>query len=111
MVARVRTVAFSGVEVIDVDTQVTISVGSDFDGTYPSSVELAGALAQSESVKVCFARQIFRSTAARSDASVQDAEDGFVATWKQLRADQQGRLADVLVAFIKSPAFVQRTTP
>jgi len=27
MVARVRTVAFSGVEVIDVDTQVTIASG------------------------------------------------------------------------------------
>ena len=96
---------------LPIDTHVTISVGSDFDGTYASSAELAAALAQSESVRTCFARQIFRSTAARSDATVQDAEDGFVAIWKQLPADQQVRLADVLVAFIKSPTFVQRRMP
>jgi hypothetical protein len=96
---------------LPIDTRVTISAGSDIDGSYASSAELTNALAQSESVKACLARQIFRSTAARSDASVRDAEDAFVRTWKQLPAEQQGRLADVLVAFIKTPTFVQRRTP
>jgi hypothetical protein len=90
---------------------VTINVGSDFDGTYADSIELMNALAQSTAVKACLARQIFRSSAARSDASVKDAEDAFVETWKQLPADAQGRLADVLVAFVKSPIFIQRRTP
>jgi hypothetical protein len=96
---------------LPIDTSVTLSGGSDFDGSYADSAELASALAQSDSVKSCLARQIFRSSAARSDASVKPAEDAFVETWKQLPADAQGRLADVLVAFVKSPVFIQRSTP
>ncbi len=91
-----------------VDTRVTIAAGSDLDGTYADSVELANALAQSESVKTCLARQIFHSTAARSDASIAGAEDAFLGVWRQLPAAQQGRLADVLIAFVRSPQFVQR---
>ena len=96
---------------LPIHTAVSLSTGSDLDGTYASSAELLGALARSTSVKQCLARQLFRSTAGRSDASVKDAEDGFVEVWKQLPADQQDRLADVLVAFVKSPTFVQRRVP
>jgi hypothetical protein len=96
---------------LPVDTKVTLAAGTDFDGTYANSAELVSALAQSESVKACLARQIFRSTAARSDASVAGAEDAFVETWKQLPAEQQGRLVDVLIAFVRSPMFVQRRVP
>jgi len=96
---------------LPLDTRVTLKAGSDLDGSYANNTELIDALSRSESVKACLARQIFRSTAARSDASVQDAEDAFVATWKQLPAEQHDRLADVLVAFIKTPTFVQRRTP
>jgi hypothetical protein len=94
-----------------VETQVTLAVGSDLDGTYADSTELLTAMANSDSVKSCLARQIFRSTAARSDASVLDAENAFVLTWKALPAEQQGRLADVLVAFVKSPTFIRRRIP
>jgi hypothetical protein len=94
-----------------VETQVTLAIGSDLDGTYAGSTELLTAMANSDSVKTCLARQIFRSTAARSDASVLDAENAFVETWKTLPAEQQGRLADVLVAFVKSPTFIQRRIP
>ena len=96
---------------LPIDTQVTVSTGSDLDGTYADSTELANALARSESVKTCLARQIFRSTAARSDASIEDAENAFVEAWKQLPAEQQNRLSEVLVAFVKSPMFIQRRTP
>jgi hypothetical protein len=94
-----------------IDAGVSLAIGSDLDGTYASSEELIEALAHSTSVKQCLARQLFRSTAARSDASVLDAEDGFVDLWKQLPEDQQGRLAEVLLAFVKSPTFIQRRTP
>jgi hypothetical protein len=94
---------------LPIDAGVSLSTGSDLDGTYASSAELLDALARSTSVKQCLARQLFRSTAARSDASVQDAEDAFVELWKQLPEDQQDRLADVLVAFVKSPTFIQRS--
>jgi hypothetical protein len=96
---------------VPVDTAVALSSGSDLDGTYAGSAELLSALSSSQSVKTCLARQIFRSSAARSDASVKAAEDAFVETWKQLPLEQQDRLADVLVAFVKSPLFVQRRIP
>jgi hypothetical protein len=96
---------------LPVDTSVTLSTGSDLDGTYAGATELVSALSSSQSVRSCLARQIFRSTAARSDASVRAAEDGFVETWKQLPLEQQDRLADVLVAFVRSPVFVQRRIP
>ncbi len=94
-----------------VETQVTLAVGSDLDGTYADSAGLLTAMANSDSVKTCLARQIFRSTAARSDASVLDAENAFIQIWKALPAEQQGRLADVLVAFVKSPTFIRRRIP
>jgi Protein of unknown function (DUF1592)/Protein of unknown function (DUF1588)/Protein of unknown function (DUF1595)/Protein of unknown function (DUF1587) len=96
---------------LPIDTKATVNLGSDFDGTYADSMELVSALAQSDMVKTCMARHLFHSTAARSDASIADAELGFVEAWKKLPVEQQGRLADVLVAFIKSPTFVQRRTP
>jgi hypothetical protein len=86
-------------------------VGSDIDGTYADGVALTRALAGSVSVKTCLARQLFRSAAGRSDGTVQGAEDDFVDTWKQLPASDQDRLSEVLVAWVKSPRFVQRRTP
>jgi hypothetical protein len=94
-----------------IDTRVTVAAGTDMDGTYADSTELANALAQSMSVKTCLARQIFHSAAARSDASIAGAEDAFIGVWNALPAAQQGRLADVLVAYVRSPQFVQRRTP
>ena len=94
-----------------IDSSVTVAVGSDFDGTYADSNALATALAASPSVRTCLARQLFRSTAGRSDSSVAGSENAFVELWKQLPADQQGKLVDVLVAFVRSPLFVQRRTP
>jgi hypothetical protein len=93
-----------------VDTRVTINTSSSIDGTYADSTELLGALARSDAVKTCLARQIFRSSAARSDASVVDAENAFVELWKKLPAAQQDRLVDVLIAFVKSPSFIERRT-
>jgi hypothetical protein len=94
-----------------VDSFVTIKIGSDVDGTYADGVALARALAGSVSVKTCLARQMFRSAAGRSDATVLAAEDDFVDTWKQLPDAEQDHLSEVLVAWVKSPRFVQRRTP
>ena len=51
-----------------IDSRVTVAVGSDFDGTYADSNALATALAASPSVRTCLARQLFRSSAGRSDS-------------------------------------------
>ncbi len=93
---------------LPIDTSATISADSDFDGTYADSTALLTALAGSPSVKACLARQIFRSSAGRSDESVRAAEDAFVELWQALPALQQDRLADVLVAYVRSPLFVER---
>jgi hypothetical protein len=96
---------------LKIDTSVTLDTGTDLDGSYANSLELVGALARSESVRSCLARQLFRSSAARSDESVLDAENAFVELWRQLPPAQQDRLSDVLVAFIKAPSFIARRTP
>jgi hypothetical protein len=96
---------------LPVETGVTIQVGSDIDGTYADSNALATALAASPSVRTCLARQLFRSSAGRSDDTVAASEAAFVELWKQLPSDQQGRLVDVLVAFVRSALFTQRRTP
>jgi hypothetical protein len=95
----------------NIDTSVTLDAGSDLDGSYADSLQLVGALAQSESVRTCLARQLFRSSAARSDESVAGAENAFVELWRQLPPAQQDRLSDVLVAFVKAPSFIERRTP
>jgi hypothetical protein len=91
-----------------VDTQIALQAGASFDGEYADSTGLIAALAQSDAVKSCLARQLFRGSAGRSDASVANVEQSFVELWKQLPAPQSERLADVLVAFAASPLFVQR---
>jgi hypothetical protein len=96
---------------MSIDTRVTIDVGADFDGTYADSNALAAALAASPSVRTCLARQLFRSSAGRSDNTVAASENAFVDLWRQLPADQQGKLVDVVVAFVRSPLFVERRTP
>ncbi len=96
---------------MSIDTRVTIDVGADFDGMYADSNALVAALAASPSVRTCLARQLFRSSAGRSDTTVAASEAAFVELWQQLPADQQGKLVDVVVAFVRSPLFVQRRTP
>ena len=93
-----------------VDTAVTLASGTELDGSYADSAELIQALARSNAVKTCLARQIFRSSAARSDDSVAGAESAFVDFWQQLPPERQDHLADVLVAFVKSPSFIERRT-
>lgn len=93
---------------LPIDTTVTVTANTDFDGVYADSAELLAALASSTRVKACLARQIFRSSAGRSDDSTHVVEDAFVDVWQQLPTDRRDRLADVLVAFVASPLFVER---
>jgi hypothetical protein len=96
---------------LPIDTHVTIAVGEDFDGSYANAGELAEALARSETVKACVARQLFRSSTGRSDDSVKVAEDDFLDTWKTLPAEGQGKLMDVLLAYVRRPLFTRRRVP
>jgi hypothetical protein len=91
-----------------VDTAVTLATGLDFDGTYADSNALAVALSTSAQVRNCLARQIFRSSTGRSDASVTASEEAFVNFWKQLPADKQGNVLETLVSYVKNPTFLKR---
>jgi len=91
-----------------VDSQVTIALGADFDGSYADSNALAVALGQSASVRECFARHAFRASAGRSDAAVSASEAKFLAFWSSLPAEKQGDILETLVAFVRSPLFAHR---
>jgi hypothetical protein len=92
---------------------------ADFAGAYADSNALATALANSGMVRECVARQMFRSSAGRSDADmnnsadqtlVKGAEQTFINTWKQLPSANQGKFIEMLVAYVRSPLFDKRST-
>src|SRR5690606_15778213 len=95
----------------DIDSSTEISLGKDFDGTYADSNELAEALANSPSVRSCFARHIFRATVARSGDSIEAAEDAFIEALEAMPAEQQGNVMDTLIAYVSGPLFTHRRLP
>jgi hypothetical protein len=91
-----------------VDTSTVVMAGTDFDGSYADSDALAAALAASADVRACVARQLFRASAGRSDGSIAASEAAFLDVWKAQPAALQGNLAETIVAYVRSPLFVQR---
>jgi hypothetical protein len=81
----------------------------DFPGSYADSNALATALAASPMVAECLARQMFFSSSGRSSDAVVSSEQTFVDVWNQLPAASQGKFAEVLVAYVRSPLFEQRS--
>lgn len=96
---------------LPVDSSVTLTAGTDFDGTYADSNELAVALAQSATVKSCFARQLFHASAGTSGPPALPSEEAFVSYWAQQPAAAEGDIEETLVAFVKSSLFAQRRDP
>jgi hypothetical protein len=90
------------------DSSTTIPAGPDYAGSYADSNALALALSTSPAVRSCMAHQMFRSFAGRSDDSVMGSEQDFVNRWGMLQADKQNSFVETLVAYVKSPSFVQR---
>jgi hypothetical protein len=101
-----------------IDSSTVIRIGSDFDGTFANSDELAVKLAQSAQVRECFARHLFRGSIGRSDASALLAEQEFIRYWHELwaaedpgvRADpnEEADFARIMLALAQSPALTQR---
>jgi hypothetical protein len=95
-----------------VDTNVTVALGTDFDGTYASSNELAAAMSQAPSVQACFARNLFRSATGRSAG--EDAlatEQQFLDFVKTIDGADKGNIVETLVAYVQSTLFAQRRNP
>lgn len=95
---------------LPVDSSAVVQLGMDFDGSFASSNELAAALASSQDVKACFARQIFRSAAGEGVGS-EPYEDSFHALWSALPGDKKGILLDTLVVYARSALFNLRGAP
>jgi hypothetical protein len=112
-VTSTRSQAIGGYEYLPIDTTTTIaSTGTDVDGSYADSNALATALAGSASVASCAATQLFRASTGRSDSTgnMTDGETAFQSFVQQLPAASRGNIAEILVAYIRSPLFVQRRT-
>lgn len=92
---------------IPVDSATTVALNLDFDGAYTDSNALATAVAGSAHVRECFARQMFRASAAEGH-DVDDAEETFLALWKELPEETRGSLLETLVAFAESSLFTHR---
>jgi hypothetical protein len=91
-----------------INSVTTVAVGMDFDGTYPDSSALVVKMASSSNVRACFARHVFRASAATSHTSTKPVEEAFVSIWNALPPNQQSNLLEVLVAWVGSETFVQR---
>jgi hypothetical protein len=91
-----------------VNSATTVAFGMDFDGAYADSSALVLKMATSPSVRACFARHLFRASAANSEQSNRPVEESFVSIWNTLAPDRQGNILEVLVAWLGSDTFVQR---
>ena len=112
-VASTRSQAIGGYEYLPIDTTGTVAgTNTDLDQSYSDSNALATALATSPTVASCVATQLFRGSTGRSDATgtLTDSETAFQSIWSQLSPDKQGNIAEILVAYIRSPLFAQRRT-
>jgi hypothetical protein len=91
-----------------IDSTGDVKLGLGFDGFVQNSNELAAAIAQSQEVRACFARQLFRAQAAERDL-VRESEDAFIQSWSQLIPEQQQSLTEVLVALAGQEIFSYRS--
>jgi hypothetical protein len=95
-----------------VDSSTTIDFGTDFDGDYADSNELALALAESSTVHECFARHAFRAAAARSGVTMVESEQYFIDQWNQIEESaSRGNLKQILKTYVASALFTHRRSP
>jgi hypothetical protein len=95
-------------KLVNAATTVTADMGMGFTGDFANSEELALALSQNAEVRACFARHLFRSSAAMSGSAVQASEDAFVEAWRANPAAEPGSIVEAIVAYAASPAFAFR---
>lgn len=91
-----------------VDSSSVIDFGMGFDGSYADSNALMAAIAKDESVRTCFARQLYRASAGTSDPAESASEDRFVAYWQKDSAAASGDIVGTLKDFVSNPAFALR---
>lgn len=93
-----------------VDSKVVIA-GTDFDGSYADSNDVAKAMSTSAQVRECFARHLFRALAATSAPELVASEDDFVkyaGLEKATSTAADANLVGTISAFITNPSFAFR---
>jgi hypothetical protein len=95
-------------KLVNAATTVTTDMGMDFSGDFANSDELALSLSQSAVARACFARHLFRSSAAMSGPAVQASEDAFVEAWRANPAAEPGVVVEAILAYAASPLFAYR---
>jgi hypothetical protein len=105
---KVRATEGTGTSKKNIDSTTTLAVGMDFDGPYADSSALVVKMATSANVRACFARHLFRASAANSDRATQPTEESFISAWNALPPEKQRNIVDVLTTWLSSDAFVQR---
>ncbi|HVV49870.1 MAG TPA: DUF1592 domain-containing protein [Polyangia bacterium] len=112
-VASTRSQAIGGYEYLPINTATTVTgTNTDLDAAFADSNALATALAASPTVASCAPIQLFRGSTGRSDATgaLTPSEMAFQTVWSQLPAAKQGNIVEILIAYIRSPLFTQRST-
>ncbi|HMI88193.1 MAG TPA: DUF1592 domain-containing protein [Polyangiaceae bacterium] len=107
---KARLTEGTGASLKNVNSATSVAVGMDFDGAYADSSAMVAKMATSQSVRACFARHLFRASAANSELANRQVEDSFLAAWSALAPDKQSNILEVLVAWLGSDTFVQRRT-
>jgi hypothetical protein len=93
---------------VNAATTVTADMDMGFTGDFANSDELALALSGSAVARACFARHLFRSSAAMSGPAVQASEDAFVEAWRANPAAEPGVIVEAIRAYAASPLFAYR---
>jgi hypothetical protein len=91
-----------------VDSAVVVAQRADFDGPYADSNQLAAAFAQSDTVRECFARYMFRAAAATGDSAATPGEQAFVDVWRTIPEAARGSIVETLIAYVRNPSFALR---
>ena len=94
-----------------VDSSVVVALGGDLDGAYTDSNQLAMALGESDSVRECFARFMFRAATGTGDSFATPGEKEFIALWRATPAAVRDNIVETLIAYVKSPTFTTRAAP
>jgi len=103
--------AIGRVRTVESEQPIDTSGSMLLDGaevTFKDSLALSDALAQSEDLRNCAARQVLRFAAGSPDA---DAEDAFVTEVAALPLEWRGSLLGLFLEFVRSDLFTSRKAP
>jgi hypothetical protein len=80
-------------------------IGTDVDGPFDDATGLTQRLAQSEQVRRCFARNVFRFASAQTSDGT---EAQYLDVWSAMDATKRPQLEELLIGYVRSDMFMKR---